>query len=83
MADRAVADELITELDLAGGTPGTPVSPVAITWTASNPSYTATGALTIANGSTPTVVELQKFCLELLANVTQIQALLHAHGITT
>lgn len=40
-------------------------TPVSVTFTAANPNLTPDGAVTIANGGTPTVVELQHFCLEL------------------
>jgi hypothetical protein len=58
------------------------VVPVAITYT-SGSHAAATGALTIAAEATPTVQELLTFCVELLANVTSLQAVLHAHGLTT
>lgn len=45
---------------------------VAVTWTAANPNITPDGAITIANGGTPTVAELQQFCVELNAKIAAI-----------
>jgi predicted RecA/RadA family phage recombinase len=48
--------------------PGT----ISETFTANDPSFSADGAVTIADGSTPTVAELLEFCQELNAKVTAI-----------
>ena len=42
---------------------------------------TPNGALTIANAATPTVAELQEFCMELRAKQNAILDLLEAHGL--
>lgn len=63
-------------------TPSVAVVPVTIAYTASASAYAPTGALTIAAGATPTVVELLEFCLELKANIVSLQAVLHAKGLT-
>lgn len=47
---------------------------IAITWTTGNPSITPDGAITIADGADPTVVELQHFCVELNAKVETLVA---------
>lgn len=49
---------------------------VAVTWTTADPSITPDGAVTIANGGTPTVLELQHFCVELNAKIDAIIAAL-------
>lgn len=67
------------------GAQQTAVTPVAVTFTASTPATygTPTGALTVADGTAPTVVELLKYCDELRGNIVALQAVLHAHGLTT
>ncbi len=67
------------------GAQQTAVTPIAITWSANTPATYAspTGALTISDGSVPTVVELVKYCNELRKNIVDLQAVLHAHGLTT
>lgn len=67
------------------GAQQTAVTPVAVTFTANTPATygSPTGALTIADGTTPTVVELLKYIDEVRGNVVALQAVLHAHGLTT
>jgi len=43
---------------------------------------TANGAVTIANAATPTVAELQEFCVELNAKMSAIIAALEGAGIS-
>jgi hypothetical protein len=81
------ADELIGEL-LGGNetSKSAAVTPVAVTFTGGGTpaTYTTpTGALTIADGTAPTAVELLKYCDELRGNIVALQAVLHAQGITT
>lgn len=66
--------ELIVDKIAAKGT-GTGIDsaqPIQITWTAANPNITPNGAVTIANGGTPTVLELQEFCVELNAKLNAL-----------
>jgi hypothetical protein len=87
-ANPQAATEVISVLnDVAGsGSPSSPVTPVALTFTAGGiPSaYTSpTGAVTIANSTTPTVVELLDYCNELRGNVAALEAVLLAQGLVT
>lgn len=50
---------------------------VTATYT-SGSAPTVTGAITIANSATPTVVELLKYCTELQAKINQLSAALKA-----
>lgn len=61
---------------------------VVPTFTANDPEITANGAVTIADGDTPTVVELLEFCVELNAQLAKVKvdnagmlAALKAHGL--
>lgn len=65
-----VADEFTGTFN---GTVNTGVAPVTVTYTASNPNITPNGAVTIANGGTPTVAELLEFCVELNAKIAALQ----------
>lgn len=58
------------------------VTPVAITYTTGNPNITPDGAITIANGATPTVSELLQFCVELNTKVDALADALADRGIT-
>lgn len=59
-----------------------PDNDIAITYTTGDPSITPDGAITIANGATPTVDELLEFCVELNAAIaaldTKIAAVIDA-----
>lgn len=57
------------------------LSDLSVTFTANDPSITADGAVTIADGDTPTVVELQEFCVELLTRVNALTAQLQNLGL--
>jgi len=63
------------------GTQASAISTLAITYTGNDPSITANGALTIADGSTPTVAELLEFCEELKAQTNALAAALRGVGI--
>lgn len=87
LADNQAGNEIVTSLnaDAPGVSPSSHVTPVAVTFTANTPATygTPTGALTVADGTTPTVVELVKYCDELRKNILDISAVLLAHGITS
>lgn len=53
----------------------------ALTVTATSGSLpTANGSITIANAATPTVAELQEFCVELNARLNALRTALQASG---
>lgn len=56
------------------------VAKVAITYTASDPSITTDGAITIADGSSPTVDELLEFCEELNDKIEDLTEILETFG---
>ena len=56
------------------------VGDIAVTYT-SGSAPAASGALTIADATTPTVVELLDFCEELNAKVAALTDILEAHGL--
>lgn len=66
---------------VAAGTQVSNIAEVVITYTTGDPSITPNGAVTIADGATPTVDELLELCEELLANQNAIIAALEAYGI--
>lgn len=66
----------------AAGTQAAAVEAVDVTYTTGDPSITPNGAVTIADGATPTVDELLEYCEELNAKLTAIQAALEGAGIT-
>ncbi len=47
---------------------------IAVTYTTNDPGITPDGAITIADGSTPTVDELLEFCEELNAAIAALDA---------
>lgn len=51
---------------------------IAITYSAADPSITTNGAITIANGGTPTVAELLEFCEELNDGIAGLDTKLNA-----
>ena len=57
------------------------ISDIAITYTSNDPSITPDGAVTVADGSTPTVAELLELCEEIIANQNAIIDALQARGI--
>lgn len=59
---------------------GTAVAALTVTAT-SGSLPTANGAITIANAATPTVAELQEFCVELNARLNALRASLQATGV--
>lgn len=67
---------------VASGTAGTTVAAIVPTFTLNDPGITPNGALTIADGSTPTVSELLEYCEELNAKIAALSALLDAFGIS-
>lgn len=88
LADLDAAAELVAKInaDPTSVSPSSPVTPVAVTFTAGGtPTVytTPTGALTIANSTTPTVVELLAYCDELRGNIAELQAVLLAQGLVT
>lgn len=56
------------------------VADIVVTYTAGS-APAASGALTIANSATPTVVELLDFCEELNAKVKALCDIVEAHGL--
>ena len=56
-------------------------APVTITYTTGNPSITANGAVTVANGATPTVAELLELCVELNTKIGALQTQLQNLGL--
>lgn len=63
-----------------------PVVPVVVTFSAGGTpaNYTTpVGTLTIANSTTPTVVELLEYCDELRGNIASLEAVLLAAGLVT
>ncbi len=65
----------------AAGTQATHLADVAITWTSNAPSFTADDAVTISNGTVPTVAELLQLSLELNAKISAILNALEGAGI--
>jgi hypothetical protein len=60
----------------------THVNPVVTMTYTSGSAPAVTGALTVANSATPTVVELLKYCTELQAKLTAINTILESHGLS-
>lgn len=63
------------------GTQASAVSDVAVTYSSNDPSITPNGAVTIADGSTPTVNELLEYCVELSAQVNALTDALQGAGL--
>ncbi len=61
----------------------TAMTSVAVTVTTGALPTITLNAITISASATPTVVELLAFCTALKANIDSLQAILHAHGLTT
>ena len=66
---------------VASGTQAVVIADIAITYTTADPSITPDGAVTVANGGTPTVAELLELCEEIIANQNAIIDALQAFGI--
>lgn len=60
---------------------GAAVADTAITYTANDPSITPDNAVTIADGSAPTVSELLELSVELKNQIETLKARLEAHGL--
>ena len=56
-------------------------SEIAITYTANDPSIADSNAITIADGSTPTVAELLEFCEKLNNRVAELHTKLETLGL--
>lgn len=67
---------------LGGGAQASNLADIAVTYSSNDPSITADDAITIANGSTPTVAELLEFCEELNAKVSAIIDALEGFGVS-
>ena len=65
----------------AAGTQASVLADVAITWSSNDPSITPNSAVTIANGTVPTVAELQELAVEINAKVSAIIDALQGAGI--
>ena len=63
------------------GAQGAAVADTAITYTANDPSITPNNAVTIADGSAPTVSELLELCVELKNQIETLKGRLEAHGL--
>jgi hypothetical protein len=74
----------INSIQVVGAQQAAPTN-VAVTFTTNARSTYAspTGALTIGNGTSPTVAELGDYCDELHGVISAILAVLHTHGLTT
>ena len=57
------------------------IADIAITYTGNDPGITPDGAVTVADGSAPTVDELLELCEEIIANQNAIIDALQAFGI--
>jgi hypothetical protein len=67
---------------VASGTQGSTVTAVGITISSNDPSITANGSLTIADGDSISNDEIIEAIIELNAKVTALSAALDAFGIT-
>lgn len=65
----------------AAGTQASAISDIAITYSSNDPSITPNGAVTVTDGSTPTVGELLELCEEIIANQNAIIDALQGAGI--
>lgn len=63
------------------GTQASAISDLTITYSANDPSITADGAVTVADGSVPTVAELLELTEELMSQTNNILAALRGVGI--
>ncbi len=63
------------------GKPQAAVSAVAITYTTNDPEVTPNGAVTVADGDTPTVSELLELVEELNAKITALNGVMAAYGL--
>lgn len=67
---------------VAAGTQASAIGDVAITYSSNDPSITPDGAVTVSDGSTPTVAELLELCEEIMAKQRSIVDALQAFGIS-
>lgn len=65
----------------AAGSQAAVIADIAITYTLGDPEITPNGAVTVANGATPTVGELLELCEEIIANQNAIIDALQGAGI--
>ncbi|MCB0159765.1 MAG: hypothetical protein KDD83_16655 [Caldilineaceae bacterium] len=63
------------------GTQASAISDLAITYSSNDPTITANGAVTVADGSAASVAELLELCEELMAQTNAILAALRGVGI--
>ncbi|MCB0072533.1 MAG: hypothetical protein KDE20_13785 [Caldilineaceae bacterium] len=63
------------------GTQASAIGTLAITYSSNDPTITANGAVTVADGSAASVAELLEFCEELKAQTNAILAALRGVGI--
>lgn len=75
---KAAADFL---RDGADWVQGSASSKIAITYTLNDPSITTDGAITVADGTTPTVAELLEFCEELNDQIDALRTALENFGV--
>lgn len=66
---------------VASGTQVANIASIAITYSSNDPSITANGAVTVADGSSASAAELLELCEEIIANQNAIIAALEAFGI--
>lgn len=69
------------EIQPNSGTQASNVAEITITYTSNDPGITPDGAVTVADGSTPTVAELLELCEEIKANQDSIIAALEGVGV--
>lgn len=78
---RMLAKELVVNGIPVNGAQASKIADLTITATTGS-LPTANGAVTIANAATPTVAELQEFCVELNAKLNAIIDALEGAGIS-
>ncbi len=88
LADQTAGNEVVNKLNSAvvsaySPTPQAPVVPVAVTYTSGSAPTITGDAITVADSTTPTVVELHAYCTALKANIASIEAVLLANGLVT
>lgn len=71
----------VNGIDFVAAAPSTAIADITVTVT-SGTEPTPNGAITIADATTPTVVELLEYCRELRAKVELLVDACAAHGIT-
>lgn len=83
MAESKWVDKMVqnSPLGIVRGTQQANIASLTVTATTGS-LPTANGSITIANAATPTVAELQEFCVELNAKLNAALAVLDAYGQT-